>query len=72
MHCVNGNSAAHHHLHSRAEMVSRLMRLIAVVFGGSVLRVGGGVWERLHSVCVMKSISPEPVWYTNLCKSAFQ
>lgn len=68
MHCVNDNSAAHHHLHNRAEMVSRLMLLIAVVFGGSVLRVGGGVWERLHSVCEMKSISAEPVWYDSVRK----
>lgn len=42
-------------------MVSNVMLLITVVFGG-VLSVGGGVWERLHSVHVMNSSSPEPVW----------
>lgn len=42
------------------EMVSNVMLLITVVFGG-VLSVGGGVWVRLHSVHVMNSASPEPV-----------
>lgn len=46
----------------RAEMVSNVMLLITVVFGG-VLSVGGGVWERLHSVHVMNSTSPEPACY---------
>lgn len=43
-------------------MVSNVMLLITVVCGG-VLSVGGGVWERLHSVHVMNSSSPESVWY---------
>lgn len=49
----------------RAEMVSNVMLLITVVFGG-VLSVGGGVWERLHSVHVMNSTSPEPVCYNTV------
>lgn len=49
----------------RAEMVSNVMLLITVVFGG-VLGVGGGVWERLHSVHVMNSTSPEPVCYNTV------
>lgn len=48
-------------MQSCAEMVSNVMLLITVVFGG-VLSVGVGVWERLHSVHVMNSASPEPVW----------
>lgn len=56
------DSAAHYHMQSFVEMVSNVMLLITVVFGG-VLSVGGGVWERLHSVHVMNSSSPEPVWY---------
>lgn len=62
MHYVDVDSAAHYHLRSCAQMVSNMMLLITVVFGG-VLSVGGGVWERLHSVHVMNSSSPEPVWY---------
>lgn len=49
----------------RAEMVSNVMLLITVVFGG-VLRVGGGVWERLRSVHVMNSTSPQPVCYNTV------
>lgn len=49
----------------RAEMVSNVMLLITVVFGG-VLSVGGGVWERLHSVHVMNSTSPEPACYNTV------
>lgn len=65
MHYVNVDSAARCHLRSCAELVSNVMLLITVVFGG-VLRVGGGVWERLHSVHVMNSASPEPVWYNTV------
>lgn len=63
MHYVD--SAEHYHMQSRAQMVSNVMPLITVVFGG-VLGVGGGVWERLHSVHVMNSSSPESVWYNTV------
>ena len=62
MHHVDVESTAHYHMQSCAEMVSNVMLLITVVFGG----VGGGVWERLHSVHVMNSASPEPVWYNTV------
>lgn len=62
MHYIDVESTAHYHMQSCAEMVSNVMLLITVVLGG-VLSVGGGVWERLHSVHVMNSASPESVWY---------
>lgn len=65
MHYADVESTAHYHMQSCAEMASNVMLLITVVFGG-VLSVGGGVWERLHSVHVMNSASPEPVWYNTV------
>lgn len=65
MHHVDVDSVVHYHLQSRAEMVNNMMLLITVVFGG-VLRVGGGVWVKQHSVTVMNSVSPESVWYDTL------
>lgn len=69
MHYDDVESSAHYHMQSCGEMVSNVRLLIAVVYV-AVLSVGGGVWERLHSVHVMNSTSPEPVGY-NTVKHCF-
>lgn len=65
MHYDDVESTAHYHMQSCVEMVGNVMLLITVDSGG-VPSVGGGVWERLHSVRVMNSASHEPVWYNTV------
>lgn len=62
MHHVDVASAAHPRHADMCWNVSNVMLLITVGFLVGVLRVGGGVWERLHSARVMNSASPEPVF----------